>query len=96
MKSNSRKHVKLAAINYKGGACFICGYNKSISCLTFHHLDIKEKKFNIGQKLSVPWAVLKKELDKTILLCCNCHAEVHEDKDLYDKLRSIYLGHTQL
>lgn len=74
----SRKEVKQRAIAYKGGSCKMCGYNRSISCLTFHHVDPKSKSFNIGQKWNIPWKRLVKELDKTVLLCCNCHAEVHE------------------
>lgn len=74
----SRKELKQRAIEYKGGSCTLCGYNKSISCLTFHHIDPKSKSFNIGQKWTIPWKRMVKELDKTVLLCCNCHAEVHE------------------
>jgi hypothetical protein len=85
--NKSRKEVKKRAIAYKGGQCQLCGYNKSLSCLTFHHLDPKTKRFNIGQKWNIPWKRLVKELDKTVLLCCNCHAEVHEYPHIENRLK---------
>jgi hypothetical protein len=29
---------------------------------------------------SKQWEVVKRELDKTILLCRNCHAELHDEE----------------
>lgn len=42
------KQVKLKAIEYKGGKCQICGYNKCTGALEFHHLDPTKKDFNIS------------------------------------------------
>ena len=55
----------------------IGGYDKCIEALAFHHLDPMEKDFNIGGK---SWAIetLKKEADKCILVCHNCHTEIHQ------------------
>lgn len=72
-----RKRVKLKLIEYKGGGCQICGYNKSIGALSFHHLDPNEKDFSISGK-SLSFDKLKKETDKCILVCSNCHSEIHE------------------
>lgn len=72
-----RKRVKQKLIQYKGGSCQICGYNKSITALHFHHKDPKEKDFAIGGK-SLSFDKLKSESDKCILVCSNCHCEIHE------------------
>jgi hypothetical protein len=78
--SDRRKKIKKELIDYKGGCCFICGYNKSYRSLHFHHLNPKEKDFTLGSK----WGKLgfndeiKKELDKCILVCANCHGEIHD------------------
>lgn len=74
---NWRKKAKLILIEYKGGCCFNCGYKKSIRSLTFHHLDPNKKDFNIGGK---SWSLerLKIEVDKCILVCANCHGEIHD------------------
>jgi hypothetical protein len=38
------------AIAYKGGECSICGYNKCVAALEFHHLNPSEKDFTISAK----------------------------------------------
>jgi hypothetical protein len=75
----ARRRRKLKAIEYKGGKCQICGYDKCASALHFHHTDPNEKDFGFSDK-GIPrsWEKQKIELDKCILLCSNCHCEVHE------------------
>lgn len=73
-----RQSKKQKAIIYKGGKCVICGYHKCVRNLSFHHLDPKEKEFNISQKSSWGFEKLKTELDKCILVCANCHGEIHD------------------
>jgi hypothetical protein len=73
-----RKRRKAQAIEYKGGACIWCGYNKSHAALCFHHRDSKEKDFTISSSNWTSIDVLKPELDKCDLLCMNCHNELHE------------------
>lgn len=72
-----RKRTKLKLVDYKGGKCQICDYNKSISALHFHHLDPNEKDFSISGK-SLSFDKLKLEVDKCILVCSNCHSEIHD------------------
>lgn len=73
-----RDALKLKAIEYKGNACCICGYKKYVGALEFHHLDPKEKDFGIGYKgYTRSLDSVKKELDKCILVCSNCHREIH-------------------
>jgi len=78
-----RRRVKVKLVNYKGGKCEICGYNKCISSMDFHHLDPSEKDFSISSK-TLSFDRLKNEVDKCILVCRNCHGEIHyeieEDK----------------
>ncbi len=71
-----RKRKKKELVQYKGGKCEICGYNKSINVLQFHHINPEEKDFTIGSK-SYSLEKLKREVDKCILLCANCHIEIH-------------------
>lgn len=75
-----QRKLKQMAIDYKGGCCQIkdCGYNKYNGALEFHHLDPNEKDFNIGAMKSYTFGdKVKKELDKCILVCSNCHREIH-------------------
>ena len=64
-------------IELKGGKCSICGYNKCIEALDFHHIDPEEKEMNMSRGKSKAWNIVLKELDKCILLCSNCHRELH-------------------
>ena len=80
--SNRRRKIKIMAVEYKGGKCVHnnCGYNKCISALEFHHLDPNEKDFSLAYKGNcVSWEKVKNELDKCILVCANCHREIHEE-----------------
>lgn len=72
-----RFKTKLRAIEYKGGKCTKCGYTYNASCMTFHHLDPAQKDFDIGGAHCHSWETLKAELDKCILLCHNCHGDLH-------------------
>lgn len=45
-----RDKVKEMSIEYKGGKCSICGYNKCAGALEFHHLDPSQKDFGISAK----------------------------------------------
>lgn len=73
-----RRALKKMLIEYKGGKCAHCGYNKCMRALEFHHLDPTEKDFGISKILTRSVASLKEEADKCILLCANCHAEEHQ------------------
>ena len=78
--SNRRRKVKQMAIDYKGGKCVCCGYKKSNAALEFHHLDQEDKDFSIAKKgHCTSWEKIKKELNKCILVCSNCHKEIHDE-----------------
>jgi len=73
-----RRKIKEMAIEYKGGKCCKCSYNRCNDVLEFHHLDPSKKDFNISQRgHSRSWVRVKKELDKCIMVCSNCHREIH-------------------
>lgn len=68
---------KRKAVEYKGGKCCVCGYSHYIGALDFHHINPNEKTFNISKLRSYSWDVIKNEVDKCVLVCKNCHAEIH-------------------
>lgn len=72
---------KKKAVLYKGGKCEICGYNRSLRALEFHHSSSEDKEIGIAQFRVRNWDLLKVELDKCVLLCSNCHREEHEKLD---------------
>ena len=78
--SKRRKKLRDMALEYAGGKCAVCGYNKCNRALSFHHLDPTKKDFGLSVKgITRSWEKTQKELDKCILLCANCHMEVHDN-----------------
>jgi len=73
-----RKALRLKAIEYKGGKCIFCGYNRYAGTLDFHHVNESSKEFGLSEKgITRSWDKIQKELDKCILVCANCHRELH-------------------
>jgi hypothetical protein len=75
-----RNRLKNKCIEYKGGKCQICGYNKCNRALQFHHRDPALKKFKLDSDSleKLKWVDVVQELDKCDMLCANCHSEVHD------------------
>jgi len=73
-----RKMVRQRAIDYLGGKCLLCGYSRCQSALDFHHVNGEEKSFGISSKgYTRSWEAVERELRKCVLICANCHREVH-------------------
>jgi predicted HNH restriction endonuclease len=73
-----RKKIREMAIEYKGGKCELCGYDRCFQALDFHHIGSTGKDFGISDKgYTRSWEKVKKEIDKCILVCANCHRELH-------------------
>ena len=73
-----RKKIRQLAVEYKGGQCEQCGYNRCIEALEFHHTNSSGKDFSISEKgYTRSWNRVKEELDKCEIHCANCHRELH-------------------
>lgn len=72
-----RNRIRLAATAYLGNECCFCGYNRCSSALDFHHIDEGEKNFTIRDGVTRSWSRVQQELEKCILVCSNCHREIH-------------------
>ena len=82
---NYRQKLKEDLVKYKGGECQICGYHKCLEALEFHHLDPAKKDFSISSSDVLSYDKMKEEVDKCILVCANCHREIHHEE--YEKMR---------
>lgn len=80
-----RIYTKNRMVEAMGGECQCCGYNKTNRALSFHHIDPKEKEIGFGNIRADPksWTKIVEELRKCILVCHNCHSEIH------DKIRML-------
>ena len=71
--SKRRWARKRECVDYLGGKCQRCGWDKHLAGLQFHHL--RDKKFELNANgLLLRWERLINELKKCILLCACCHA----------------------
>ena len=78
-----RRKIRQMAVEYKGGRCERCGYDRCIDALEFHHINSSGKDFSISDKgYTRSWDRVKEELDKCALLCANCHRELHAQAQL--------------
>ena len=82
-----RSELKMRCVQYKGGKCEACGYCRCREALEFHHRNPRHKDFSISTAWARQgWAKIRAELDKCLLLCANCHREVHAGIILVDEL----------
>jgi hypothetical protein len=59
-----------------GGKCCTCGYNKNLAALCFHH--VKDKLHEVADLArNSRFTLAREEAKKCILLCANCHTELH-------------------
>ena len=73
-----RRERKNKLVTIFGGKCQFCGYNKTNKALEFHHVNPEEKEITLSTiGLSRKWEVIIKEIKKCILVCANCHREIH-------------------
>jgi hypothetical protein len=72
-----RRRIKRTLVDEAGRSCRLCGYSRSLAALVFHHVDRSNKSFGLaerGRTRSLDRA--RRESQKCLLLCANCHAEV--------------------
>lgn len=80
----TRNRNKERAIEAKGGACIHCGIKHdgtNAVIFDFHHLAPSEKEVGPSRLMQGSWEKVKKEIDKCVLLCSNCHRLEHKLKD---------------
>lgn len=57
--------------------CQRCG-ERDPACLDFHHVDESTKRLNIATQIhQLSKAKIEAEIEKTIVLCSNCHRKLH-------------------
>ena len=75
--SEWRRRTKAKLVAEAGGKCVLCGYDRHQAALHFHHLDPAKKEFHLADTgVTRSIESLRREVEKCVLLCGNCHAEV--------------------
>jgi hypothetical protein len=86
---------KLQLVAQCGGKCSLCGYHRNGAALEFHHIDPSNKAFSLDARSlsNRTWALLQREVEKCVLVCSNCHAELHHpDFQITNTLDSTEIG----
>lgn len=80
----ARKRIerKDELIKLSGGCCSVCGYDKCRKALSFHHLNPELKSFGLSAENlhNRSWDDILNEWKKCILVCLNCHMEIHSEE----------------
>ena len=79
---------KIEIIRSAGARCSKCGYNKNLAALVFHHTDSNAKDFKLDMRSlsNRKLEPILNEISKCVLLCANCHAELHNPHLNLDEL----------
>jgi hypothetical protein len=93
-----KKKSRLYMIEALGGKCVICGYNKTYKAFDIHHLHSKLFVLNNIILNKSNWSKIIAELRKCVLLCGNCHGEVHDGlhPTLESSFNESYAGFKEL
>jgi transposase-like protein len=72
-----RRRIKELLVKEAGGRCLLCGYDRCRAALHFHHVDRSTKSFGLaGRGITRAIDEVRREAQKCILVCSNCHAEI--------------------
>jgi hypothetical protein len=71
-----KQRVRRTLLDEAGGCCAVCGYDRCIINLHFHHVDPMQKKFQVSSHVGRSLAAFREEIKKCVLVCANCHGEI--------------------
>ena len=79
-KTEHTYKIRMALLSSVGkkAKCELCGYDKYIAALDFHHVDQSTKELEFSRIQSIKFTQVQlDEMKKCQVLCVNCHREVH-------------------
>ena len=83
--ANFRQKRKLLLVQLSGGKCSLCGYDRCLAALEFHHIDPTTKEYQLSSGNCHSLEKDIEELHKCLLVCANCHREIHQENSLYSQ-----------
>jgi hypothetical protein len=83
-RKRQRNSVKyrneLLISEYKKDGCCLCGYNKCLEALDFHHVGDNKTHAISALKDKGSMRQITSEISKCIVICANCHREIHANR----------------
>lgn len=73
----------------KNESCYCCGEN-DIAVLDFHHIKQKTKEVSKMVSNTASIDTIKKEINKCVVLCSNCHRKIHYHNISIEELKCSY------
>jgi hypothetical protein len=73
-RRNYKESVRAHITDIKRQGCALCGYSKCVNALEFHHVG-DDKTIEMSSVTTMKR--LNEELPKCIVVCANCHREIH-------------------
>ena len=71
------RELKQKLVDIFGGKCVKCGYDRCPAALDFHHPNPAIKEKSVCSLIDSSFDQAVEEAKKCILLCSNCHDEIH-------------------
>jgi hypothetical protein len=71
-----KQKIKRQLVEEAGECCVVCGYDRCIINLVFHHVDPTCKSFALSMNTTKSMAAYRAEAEKCVLVCANCHGEI--------------------
>jgi 5-methylcytosine-specific restriction endonuclease McrA len=71
-----KQKLKRILVEEAGGRCTVCGYDRCIVNLGFHHIHPSQKSFAMSMGVGRSIAAFREEAKKCVLVCANCHGEI--------------------
>ena len=85
-----RQRRKENLIKVLGSCCCLCGYNKCVGALEFHHINPENKSYQLSSGNCHKIEDDLEEAKKCILVCANCHREIHTS-NIYGNIKFIIM-----
>jgi uncharacterized protein (DUF849 family) len=71
-----KQKIKRVLVEEAGGGCAVCGYDRTVFNLHFHHVDPDTKEFRLSMSNGRSLETFRQEAQKCVLVCANCHGEI--------------------
>ena len=71
-----KQKIRRILVAEAGGRCAVCGYERCIINMHFHHVDPSTKELSMTAQTGRSLDAFREEAKKCVLLCANCHGEV--------------------
>lgn len=89
-KSKNKQNKVKWIQSFKGSGCQLCGYNAHPTAIEFHHVNAEDKDRDLSLMKSMGYQNIVDEISKCLIVCANCHREIHANLVSEKKIQGAY------